>query len=232
LYSIKVGTSFLWAVLASEGIAELGGGVDVHTLGLLGAAPATSDLMAVADESASGDPTLAITVAELFQAYFEGMTPGTGISTGANTICEHSVSRVGGLIKTEILIDLTGLNDGGTAGDVIGKDGATANCHIGQIVAAVNGTIIAGRVTCFETPAGGNDDVDLWGTVLEATLAQDTAISAATNEAQLVNHGAWAAEEVDYLTALPGVGYLYLACGASTDADYSAGILLIELWGK
>jgi hypothetical protein len=160
------------------------------------------------------------------------MKPGTGISTGTGTICQHSVSRVGGLIKTEILLDVTGLNDGDTLGDVIGKDGDTANCHLGQITAAVNGTIIAGRIHCLEVPAGGEIDIDLWGTVTEATLAQDTAISAATGEVQLINHGDWSANDIDELTALPGVGYLYLATGVQgTDQNYTGGIFLIELWG-
>ena len=39
------------------------------------------------------------------------MVPGTGISTGTDTICEHSVVGVGDIVKTEILLDLTGLNE-------------------------------------------------------------------------------------------------------------------------
>ncbi len=160
------------------------------------------------------------------------VTPGTGISSGTNTICEHTVRKIGGIFKTEILVDLTGLNDGDTAADVIGDDGDAANCHLGQITAAVNGTIVAGRITCFETPGTGDDDVDLW-TANDDDLAQDTAISAATGEAQLCNHGAWAAEEVDFLTAFPPADdYLYLVTGAQGgDDDYIAGIFLIELWG-
>lgn len=160
------------------------------------------------------------------------MTPGTGISTGTGTICASRVSRMGELIKTEILLDLTGLNDGDTAADVIGKDGDTANCHIGQITNAVNGTIIAGRIHCLELPAGGDVDVDFWGTVLEGTLAQDVGISTGTNEVQLIDHGDWAANEIDELTTMPGVGYLYLVTGSQgTDADYTGGIFLVELWG-
>jgi len=169
---------------------------------------------------------------KILEGIYTDMTPGTGISTGTGTICEHRVSKVGGLIKTEILIDLTGLNDGDTAGDVIGVDGDTANCHIGQITAALNGTIIAGRIHCLEVPAGGDVDVDFWGTVLEDTLAQDVAISTGTNEVQLIDHGDWAANEFDELTAMPGPGYLYLATGSQgTDADYTGGIFLVELWG-
>jgi len=161
------------------------------------------------------------------------MTPGTGISTGTGTICEHSVVKVGGLTKTEILIDLTGLNSGGTANDIIGKDGGTANCHIGQITEAINGTIVAGRVTCFETPTGGDPDVDFYGSADEATGAQDAALSTITGEEKLINHGDWTAGEIAVLTALPDAdGYLYMACGDATDADYTAGIFLVELWGK
>lgn len=165
----------------------------------------------------------------------DDMVAGTGISTGAGTICEHSVVKVGGLFKTEILIDLTGLNGCGAADDIIGKDGGTANCHIGQITAAKNGTIIAGRVTCFESPAGGNTDIDIYGSADEATGVQDTAISGLTGEEKLINHGAWTAEDVDYfdVSTLPDAdGYLYLVAGTNTDADFTAGILLIEMWGK
>jgi len=201
--SFKKGTSYYWSVVAQRGTNVVMEDLSVDTLTVAGNA-----------------------------LILEDMTPGTGISTGTGTICEHRVSKIGGLIKTEILIDLTGLNSGGTAGDIIGKDGGTANCHIGQITAAVNGTIIAGRVTCFETPAGGDPDVDIWGSVDEATGAQDAAISSLTGEGQLINHGDWTAEDVDHLSALPDAdGYLYLACGAATDADYTAGILLIEMWG-
>ena len=199
------------------------------------ATPVVADILLIADTEDSNDlkkltiTNLATVVNGLLS---RDMTPGTGISTGDETICEHTVRIMGGIIKTEILVDLTGLNDGDTAADVIGKDEDTANCYLGQITAAVNGSIIAGRITCFETPAGGTVDVDLW-TANEGTLAQDTAISAATGEAQLCDHGNWAAEEVDFLTAFPpDEDYLYLVTGAQgTDADYTAGIFLIELWG-
>lgn len=166
----------------------------------------------------------------------DDMTPGTGISTGTGTICEHRVTKVGGLYKTEILLDITGLNEGGTAADIIGKDGGTANCHIGQITAAKNGTIIAGRITCLEAPGTADTDIDFYGSVDEATGAQDAALSSVTGEEQLIDHGAWSAGEIAVLTALPDAdGYLYLTTGAGTtlaDDDYTAGIFLIELWGK
>lgn len=159
------------------------------------------------------------------------MTPGTGISTGTGTICEHSVTKVGGLFKTEILIDLTGLNSGGGILDVIGKDGGTANCHIGQITAAVNGTIIAAKIEGHEVPAGGDPDINVY-TSTDATLAQDTAISAGAGQALMVNAGDMTASSVVNFTAWPAAdSYMYLVSGAVTDADYTGGRCLITLWG-
>ena len=161
-----------------------------------------------------------------------GMAAGTGVSTGTGTLCYHRVTKIGDMFKTEIFLDITGLNDGDTAADVVGKDGDTANCHIGQITAAVNGTIIGGRMTCLEVPAGGHADLDLW-TANEGTLAQDTAISAATGEVQLVQAATWADGDMIPLDANPPADdYLILVTGTQgSDADYTGGQFMIELWG-
>jgi hypothetical protein len=162
----------------------------------------------------------------------DNMTPGTGISTGSGTVCEHSVTRSGGLIKTDIFIDVTGLKSGASIGDIIGV-AAAVNCHLGQITAARNGTIVHGRITCLETPATGDPDIDFYGTVTEATGTQDAAISALTGEVLLLDNGDWTAASVTPIafTTLPGVGYLYMVDGGGTSAVYTAGQFLIELWG-
>lgn len=158
------------------------------------------------------------------------MTPGAGITGGANTVYASSIERLGSLIKTTILIDLTDLNGGGTAGDVIGTDG-TGAAYLGQITAALNGTILGGTVECLETPAGSNVDVDLWAAD-ENTGVEDTAISALTNEVQLINHGNWAVGERAAITAMPGANqYLYLTSGAATAGTFTAGKFRIELLG-
>ncbi len=214
----------------STTVEELLGAVGAVTA--LSAAPATNDRMICTDTSASA-VAKAITVAELFEAYFEDMTAGSGITAATNATCEHRVSRVGGLYKTEIVIDLTGLNSGANANDIIGK-ADTANCHIGQITAAVNGTIFAGRMTCLETPAGGDDDIDLWDAI-EATGTEDADIEdALTGEHQLTNGGNLTAGTVVSLTTFPTVNqYLYLTAGTGDiNNTYTTGILLIELWGK
>jgi len=161
------------------------------------------------------------------------MAAGTGISTGTNTICEHRVSKLGGLFKTEILIDMTGLTSA-TAGTIIGKAGGTANCHIGQITAAKNGTIAYGQITCLETPAGGDPDIDFYGSADEATGAQAAALATITGEAQLLNHGDWtgAVATPIALTTLPDAdGYMYMIDAGGTAVIYTAGIFLLEMWG-
>lgn len=156
-------------------------------------------------------------------------TAGVGI-TGAADNFASSVEKVGSLFKTTIVIDIDGLNCGGTAGDIIGADGAGV-AHLGQITALRNGTIFAGTLRCIEAPTGGDPDIDLWSAV-EATGVEDTAI-AALDETQLCNSGDLAAGSQIPLTAYPAADeYLYLACGTATDATYTAGIVVIELWGK
>jgi len=156
--------------------------------------------------------------------------PGTGITGGTGTSIVSAVEKVGSLYKTTILIDLTGLRST-AGGDIIGVDGTANPCHIGQITAARNGTIFAGKITCLEAPAGGDPDIDLYSAT-EATGVEDGAIADLT-ETQLINAGDHAANAFKSLTAFPAADeYLYLVAGDTTDADYTAGILLIELYGK
>ena len=82
------------------------------------------------------------------------------------------------IVKTTIMIDLTGLKDGGTAGDIIGKDGSGV-AFIGQVTTANQGTVFGVTMTCLETPAGGSTDIDLFSAT-EGTGVNDTAITALT----------------------------------------------------
>ena len=159
------------------------------------------------------------------------MSAGTGITTGTGTVYAGSAVKVGGVYSTSILMDLTGLASSGS-GDIIGK-AATANSHIGQITAANNGTILTGQLNVYEAPAGGDPDIDLWYAD-EATGTEDAAITGLTNQTQLMNNGDLTAGSIDYFTAgtVPAADkYLYLVTGAATDGNYSAGRLLIEMWG-
>ena len=154
---------------------------------------------------------------------------GTGITGGTGTIYRSSVQRVGGIITTRILIDLTGLRST-ASGDIIGVNGTSNVCHIGQITASRNGTILTGSMECFEAPAGGDPDINVHSAT-EGTGVEDGAISDLT-ETLLVNAADATLGSKVYFTAVPAADeFLYLTLGATTDADYTAGKLFIELMG-
>jgi len=156
-------------------------------------------------------------------------TAGTGITTGTGTVYAASVIKTGGIFHTKILIDLTGLASSGS-GDIIGK-AATANSHIGQITAAVNGTVLGGKLTCLEAPAGGDPDINLWYAD-EATGTEDAAITGLSNQVQMCDSGDLALNSVISIPTPPAADkYIYMATGAATDADYTAGKILIEFFG-
>ena len=162
----------------------------------------------------------------------KNMTPGTGISTGTGTLYKGSILRMGDVIETTIVMDLTGLNSGNADLDIIGV-AATANCHIGQITAAGNGTILGGYMQCVETPAGGEPDIDLYSAT-EATGTEDTAVTGLTETALLATAVDWTNILAPKgLTAVPAANeYLYLAAsGGSTNDTYTAGKFIIKLYG-
>ena len=164
-----------------------------------------------------------------FDANTMAVEAGTGITGGTGTIYRSSVQRVGGIITTRILIDLTGLRST-ASGDIIGVNGTSNVCHIGQITAARNGTILTGSMECFEAPAGGDPDINVHSAT-EGTGVEDGAISSLT-ETLLVDAGDATLGSKVYFTAVPAADeFLYLTLGATTDADYTAGKLFIELMG-
>jgi hypothetical protein len=183
-----------------------------------------------------GNPVFAAHINELQEAIEDigggVLTAGTGITAGVGTVYESSAMLQGSIYITTILADLTGLNSSVT-NDIIGVN-AAANCHFGQYQAAISGaTILAGRMTCLEVPAGGDVDIDLWSAD-EATLAEDTQISAATGELNLIaSAGNWTLNRSLAFTTMPGVDdYFYLTSGgAGVSATYTAGKFLIEMWG-
>ena len=135
------------------------------------------------------------------------------------------------IVKTTIMIDLTGLNSGGTAGDIIGKNGSGV-AYIGQITTANQGVVFGVTMECFETPGTGEDDIDLY-VAAEATGVEDTAIGDLT-ENQLINGGAQTAgTRTANVSALPTTAdqYLYLVGQGTTAGTYDAGKLLITILG-
>ena len=170
----------------------------------------------------------------------QNMTAGTGITSGSGTLYKANVTVAGDLITTTILIYLDGLIGGGAAGDIIGVNDDD-DCHLGQITAALNGTIFAGTMECIQTPAGGEPDIDLY-TATVSTGGENDAISGETGQAAMLNTGQdWSSTHDDTasvvqkmgLTAFPAAdSYLYLvASGGGDTGEYTGGIFKIELYG-
>jgi len=156
------------------------------------------------------------------------MTAGSGVA-GMETYAS-GVFLNGTIKRTQILIDLTGLIGSATDLDIIG-DSAAANAHIGQVTAALNGTIVAGRVSCLEAPAGGSTDIDFYAATV-GTGAQDVDVTTLTETALVTSGGAWTSGASKGMTTVPSAnGYLYIVNGAASAGTYSAGKFLIELFG-
>ena len=156
------------------------------------------------------------------------LSPGVGISPVTNSIFKTSTVVNNNIVTTTILLDLTGLQSGGTAGDIIGKNGSGV-AYLGQITASNNGTILGVSITCLEAPVGGDTDIDLYSAT-EATGVEDTAISALT-ETQIINSGTLSVGTIARGNTIAANQYLYLVGQGTSNAAYSAGRLLIEITG-
>ncbi len=156
---------------------------------------------------------------------------GAGITSGVGAVYKSDVWQSGGIIYTNILVDLTGLASSTTDLDIIGVGSSAA--HLGQLTAAQNGTIYGGRMTCLEVPAGGVTDIDLyWAT--EGTGVFDGLVTALTETALITAGAAWTLALAKAIADPVGIanGYLYLTAGAAgTPATYTAGKFLLELFG-
>lgn len=157
------------------------------------------------------------------------MTKGSGVSA-AETYAA-GVYKAGTLITTRIMVDLTGLVGSGTDLDIIGNTGGAANAHWGQVTTAFNGTMVGGRVTCLEVPAGGSTDVDFYSATV-ATGAQDVDVTTLTETVLVTSGGAWTSGASKGMTTVPPANdYLYITNGAASGGTFTAGKFLIELYG-
>lgn len=132
------------------------------------------------------------------------------------------------IVKTTIMIDLTGLNCGGTAGDIIGADGAGV-AHIGQVTTANQGVVFGVTMECFEAPTTGDPDIDLHSAT-EGTGVEDTAIGDLT-ETLIINGGDATLGSRTVGNTIAADQFLYLTCGTSTAGTYDAGKLVITILG-
>jgi len=131
------------------------------------------------------------------------------------------------LVKTTLMIDLTGLASSG-ANDIIGKAGSGV-AYIGRVTTANTGVVFGVTMECFETPAGGDPDIDLYSAT-EATGVEDSAIGDLT-ETIIINGGDASVGTRTAGGTIVADQYLYLVSGAATNANYTAGRLVITILG-
>jgi len=131
------------------------------------------------------------------------------------------------IVKTTLMIDLTGLASS-AAGDIIGQAG-TGVAYIGRVTTEDTGTVFGVTIECYEAPAGGDPDIDLYSAT-EATGVEDTAITALT-ETLIINSGDFTAGSRVAGGGIVADQYLYLVAGATTDAVYTAGRIVITIHG-
>ena len=162
------------------------------------------------------------------------LSAGVGIE-GIALVYSTSILRIGKLIKTELFIDLTGLNSKATDGDIIGLDGS-GEAWIVQLTEELNGTVYKAQMSCIELPTNGDPNIALWEAV-ESTGVEDTLITLLdeTELLQSQNDGTdWAAGDSFALSAIPTMGeYLYLVQGdaTGTTGTYTGGQFWLEFWG-
>lgn len=192
---------------------------------------AAASILTTTDTTAAATTSTAAELSKLDDSVISTtLVRGAGVDTaeayGAGYL------RLGSLIHTKIVLDLTGMVGSATDLDVIGES-AAASCHWGQITAA-NGTLTGGQITCLEVPAGGADDIDFYSSTV-STGTQDVIITDAalgTETALVTSGGAWTAGLTKVMTGLPTANdYLYVVNGEAVGGTFTAGKFLIEFFG-
>lgn len=133
-----------------------------------------------------------------------------------------------GVIITQFKFDLTGLASVATANDVIGLS-AGGVAYLRQNLVATDGIVFRTEMSCLETPAGGDDDVNVVANV-SALLEYDGAGGTTYG----INGGDWVAgKTVVQEGTLPTANhYYYLAAGTGdTAAAYTAGQFIFTTYG-
>jgi hypothetical protein len=133
-----------------------------------------------------------------------------------------------GVIITQTKIDLTGLASVAIANDVIGLAAGGA-AYIGRNVVATNGVIFKVELSCLETPAGGDNDVNV-----VANASGALAYDGAGGTTYLSNSGDLLAGQTiqNLLPALTANDYFYLTAGTGdTAGTYTAGMYLLTTYG-
>lgn len=146
--------------------------------------------------------------------------------TGATTVLSRRQEN--GTIITEIKFDVTGLASVATANDVIGLSAGGA-AYLGRNVVATNGIIYKAELICLETPAGGDNDINVVANTSDA-LEYD----GAGGTTYVINGGDAAAGQTvaNLVPAITADYYYYLTAGTGdTAAAYTAGQFILRTYG-
>ena len=211
--SIYVGSTYYWRVLGQEGTNVAGEAFTVDTLAVDTLATIASANIATANIPIQTSTTLAA-------EHGAGMTGGTAAPITTRR-------TVNGTIITEIKVELQGLQSSGSANDIIGK--GTTPAFIGKNVVATNGVIFKIEMACIEVPATADTDINL----VSGSAGTDDFDEAVTGAAVEINGGAQAAGmvTVNLVPAVAADYWFYLTCGTGGAETYSAGQLIITLYG-
>lgn len=166
----------------------------------------------------------------LDSGFAASLQPGAGFA-GTGTIYKTSVVKEGDIFVTRYLIDLTGLA-AAAAGDIIGNSAGGA-AYFARYDANVSGTNMGGTLRCFEAPAGGDADIDVYSSTA-FTGAYDDAISGLAGQTQVVNSGTLALTTDGSVIpdTIADGDALYLVSVGATAAAYTAGRILLTLYGR
>jgi hypothetical protein len=112
---------------------------------------------------------------------------------------------------------------------VSSSGGTHGSATIVEIDVAVHGAVTDMELICLEVPTGGNADIDLY-TKSSAVLASGS-VGGST---KLIDNGAWTYVGQSNSAALAAASddlFVYMATGAATNADYTAGKYILRLYG-
>ena len=208
VWSIKVGTSYYWRVIAQEGTTA---SVEDGTFDTVTATTLT--VTGVTD----------LRGAAVAAEYGPGMIGTAGVLPVTKRWTEN------GVIITETMIDLTGLDSSGTENDVIGlKTGGAA--YFGRNVVATNGYIYRLEIACTELPLTGDADI----LIVAGSAADEAFDGTVTDTATLADGtGDWTLGQTVILEGTVTANYYYyLTQGASDDATYTAGKFVMRTYGR
>lgn len=212
----------LRAALASTGAATEF--LNQHNLTTAGTAEASKSVILDASKNFTGLGTIGL---EAISTPVETAEHGPGV-IGTGVAPKTYRYTVNGTIITEIKVDLEGLASVATANDVIGL-AAGGIAYLGQYVVATYGIVHKIEQICLETPAGGDNDVNIVA-ASSGTLAYDGAGGATYG----VNAGDAVAGQVvqNLVQGLTANHYFYLTAGTGdTAAAYTAGQFLFRIYG-